>query len=143
MRWHLSCLMLCIAQEPAPICTCKLYTISSTLMHRLRWLVRKADRMVVVLSPFIFHFFFKLWRFWYHKEAHIFVVTHVKFYSWNMFRLEDIDENVPGYGNHNWTCTVRYANCKSQNCVFTYSNFEFITVEWCLFIWNTKQNCQK
>ena len=25
----------------------------------------------------------------------------IKFYSWNVFRLEDINESVPGYGNHN------------------------------------------
>ena len=43
-------------------------------------------------------------RFWYHKihkEACIFLITHVKFYSWKLFRLEDINESVAGYGNHN------------------------------------------
>ena len=31
----------------------------------------------------------------------IFFHIHVEFYDLNMCRLEDIDENVPGYGNHN------------------------------------------
>ena len=53
-------------------------------------------------SP-IFSFFFQtiLRRFWYYKKAHIFLITNDKFHSWKAFRLEDINENVPGYGNHN------------------------------------------
>ena len=37
----------------------------------------------------------------YHKKAHIFLITHGKFYSGKVFRLEDITENASGYGNHN------------------------------------------
>ena len=40
-------------------------------------------------------------RFWYHKKAHIFLITHGKFNSWKVFFLEDINEYVPAYGNHN------------------------------------------
>ena len=57
-----------------------------------------------LLSPVLWSFklfFSNIWRLWYHKEAHIFHITHVKFHSWKVFRLEDINENVPGYSNHN------------------------------------------
>ena len=56
---------------------------------------------LIKIPIFFFIFFKNLGRFWYHKKAHIFLKTHVKFYSWKVFRLEDINENVPGYGNHN------------------------------------------
>ena len=49
------------------------------------------------ISSFFFHTF---WRFCYHKKAHIFLITHVEFYSYKVFRLEDINENMSGYGNH-------------------------------------------
>ena len=38
--------------------------------------------------------FSSLLIFWYHKKAHIFPVTHVECYSWNMSHLEDIGENI-------------------------------------------------
>ena len=47
-------------------------------------------------SHFFNFFSFKLLVIWYHKKAHIFFMTVVKFYNWNMFRLEDINENLPG-----------------------------------------------
>ena len=28
------------------------------------------------------------WRFWYHKKAHIFLLTHVKFHGWKVLHLE-------------------------------------------------------
>ena len=37
-----------------------------------------------------FDFILKFWYFGIRKEAHIFLITHVKFYSWNMCCLEDI-----------------------------------------------------
>ncbi len=40
-------------------------------------------------------------RFWYQKKACIFLITPGEFYSWKMYRLEDINENVISYGNHN------------------------------------------
>ena len=52
-------------------------------------------------QSYFFNFFSNFSGFWYHKKAHIFLITHVKFYNWNMFCLEDTNENVPGYGNHN------------------------------------------
>ena len=52
-------------------------------------------------GPSFSTFFQTFGDFLFHKKAHIFLKTHVKFYSWNMFSLEDIDENVSGYGNHN------------------------------------------
>ncbi len=33
-------------------------------------------------------------RFWYQKNAHIFLITPGEFYSWKMYHLEDINENV-------------------------------------------------
>ena len=39
--------------------------------------------------------FLNFWRFWYHKEAYIFLITHSKCCSWKSIRLEDINENVP------------------------------------------------
>ena len=37
----------------------------------------------------------------YRKKACIFlIITHGKFHSWKAFYLEDINENVPGYGNY-------------------------------------------
>ncbi len=35
------------------------------------------------------------------KKAHIFLITPGEFYSWKMYRLEDMYENVTSYGNHN------------------------------------------
>ena len=52
-----------------------------------------------------------------------------------MFRLEDIDENVLGYGNHNQTYTVRYRQLQITKLLRTYKrqgcydpNFEFTTL---------------
>ena len=45
--------------------------------------------------------------FWYQKKFHIFLITPVALYtvqcdmySWKMYLLEDINENVTSYGNH-------------------------------------------
>ena len=76
-------------------------------LYFLFFLVCAVGKWVKVLvyqrSPsYFFNFFFSNFlRFWYYKKTHIFLITRVKFYSWNMFRLEDINENMPGYGNHN------------------------------------------
>ena len=35
------------------------------------------------------------------KKPNIFLIIHGEFHSWKVFHLEDINENVPGYGNHN------------------------------------------
>ena len=40
-------------------------------------------------------------RFWYQKKAHIFLIAPVEFYGWKIYGLEDINENVTSYGNHN------------------------------------------
>ena len=51
---------------------------------------------------------------WLQKQARLVVqeppclITHGKFNSWNILRLEDINENVSGYGNHNKAYIVRY-----------------------------------
>ena len=39
-------------------------------------------------------------KFWYQKKAHMFLITPGEFYSWKMYRLEGINENVTSYGNH-------------------------------------------
>ena len=51
-------------------------------------------------QSYLFSIFSNFWRFWYYKDAHIFLITPVKFNSWNMLRLEAINENVHHYGNH-------------------------------------------
>ena len=56
---------------------------------------------VVRAQSYLFNFFKNFQRFWYHKQAHFFLKTHGKFNSWKVFRSEDINENVSGYGNHN------------------------------------------
>ena len=35
------------------------------------------------------------------QSSFIFLITSGEFYSWKMFHLEDIDENVTSCGNHN------------------------------------------
>ncbi len=37
----------------------------------------------------------------YQKKACIFLITPGEFYSWKVYRLENINENVTSYGNHN------------------------------------------
>ena len=39
-------------------------------------------------------------RFWYWKKACIFLTTTGEFYSLKVYCLEDVNENVTGYGNH-------------------------------------------
>ena len=50
---------------------------------------------------FLFHFFFfsNVWRFLYHKKAHIFLITRGTFQSWKVFHLKYVNENMPSYGN--------------------------------------------
>ena len=35
------------------------------------------------------------------KGGHIFLIAQIKSHSWIVFCLEDINENIPDYGNHN------------------------------------------
>ena len=44
--------------------------------------------------------FFQTFEILVSQESSYFFITDVKFYGWTMFRLEDIEENVPDYGNH-------------------------------------------
>ena len=53
-----------------------------------------------------------------------------------MLGLEDIDQNVPGYGNHNQVYTVGYGQLEitkvlhtSKRLVRFNSNFEFTSLE--------------
>ncbi len=39
-------------------------------------------------------------RFWYQMKDHIFLIIPGEFYSWKMYHLEDINENMTSYGNH-------------------------------------------
>ncbi len=52
-------------------------------------------------GPIAPNFFSNLRSFWYQMKAHIFLIIPGKFYSWKIYRLEDINENVTSYGNHN------------------------------------------
>ncbi len=38
-------------------------------------------------------------RFWYRKKDHIFLITPGEVYSWQMYHLEDINENMTSLGN--------------------------------------------
>ena len=49
-------------------------------------------------SPIFSFFFSNFWRSCYHKKAHIFLITLGKIYSYTVFHVEYIDENVSGYG---------------------------------------------
>ena len=85
--------------------------LEAALLMYIRWHVQHFGYNLSILQgakSYFFNFFSNFWQFWYHKKADIFLITHVKFYNWNMFSCKDINENVPGYGNHNWTWTVRY-----------------------------------
>ena len=60
-------------------------------------------------------YFSNFWRFWYHRIAHIFLITQdITFHNWKVFHLEDINETMPGDGSLKWkwsiikTYTVRY-----------------------------------
>ena len=89
-------------------------------------------------SPVLFIqiMFSNFWRFCYHRKAHIFFITHGKFYRWKVFCLEDINENVYSYG-HNWAYTVRYRQLQFiQNC-FVYPNGLTVSTEiWNLHLWS-------
>ncbi len=41
-------------------------------------------------------------------KDHIFLKILGEFYSWKMYRLEDINENVTSYDTHNEAYTIRY-----------------------------------
>ena len=49
-----------------------------------------------IFSTFFFSHF---WRFWYYKKAHMFLTTHMVNLTAEKSCLEDINENVSGYGN--------------------------------------------
>ena len=95
-------------------------------------------------SNFI-NFLKNFWRFWYHKKADIFLITHVRFCSWKWFCLKGINENMPGYGNRNWAYTVRYRQVQYTKLLHTSErldlfnwNVEFTSLEWWFFKWNKK-----
>ncbi len=48
-----------------------------------------------------FRFLSSFLRFWYKKKAHIFIINTGEISSWKMYRLEDINEDVTSYDNHN------------------------------------------
>ena len=60
---------------------------------------------------------------WHHMKVHIFLITHAEFYSWKIFHLEATNENVHGYGEHDWAYTVKYRHlqCTELLCTFTVS----------------------
>ena len=83
-------------------------------------------------QSYFFNFLKNFWRFWYHhKKAHIFLSTHVKFHSQNMFHKEDIDEKVPGYGNHNKHRALQITKLlHTSNRLDRFnSKFAFVTLE--------------
>ena len=48
-------------------------------------------------NPIASDFFQTFWDF----GIYFFLITSVECYSWSMYRLEDINENVTSYGNLN------------------------------------------
>ena len=52
-------------------------------------------------QSYLFNFFPTFGDFDITKKAHIFLITHVKFHGWKVLHLDNINEKVSGYGNHN------------------------------------------
>ena len=72
----------------------------------------------------IFSFVFQNFqRFWYHKIDHIFLITFDKFNTWKVFCLEDNNENVHGYDNHNWAWDM--GNCNIQIASYIQMAWQF------------------
>ena len=71
-------------------------------------------------SPIFSTFFSNFCRLCYYKNAHIFLVTHGKFNSWKVFRLEDINENVSAY-------TVRCRQRQYTNLLRTSNGLTILT----------------
>ena len=117
-------------------------SLSFTKSRKLKmlWQLKKPSPIFSTLK--------KKWRFWHHKDAHIFQITLVKFYSWNMLHLKDINENVPSYGNHNqalihstiWQLQTTKLLCTSKRLDPFNSNSEFTSLERRFFKWNRKLN---
>ena len=98
-------------------------------------------------SPIFLTFLKNFWRFWYHEKAHIFLITHGKFYSWKVFSLEDISENQPGYGNHNKAYSITYRQLQYTKLLHKSKwldrfnwNFKFTSLEWWSLKWNGELN---
>ena len=51
-------------------------------------------------QSYLFSFFFQTFEILVSQGSSYFSHNRVKFYSWNVFHVED-NENVPGYGIHN------------------------------------------
>ena len=62
---------------------------------------KQNDGVLKEPSPIFSTFFRTFGDFDIIRIAHIFLITHCKFHSWKAFYFEDINENVPDYGNHN------------------------------------------
>ena len=54
-----------------------------------------------------------------YKRAHIFLITHGKSHTWKLFCLQDINENVSGYGNYDYAYTVRISQLQLKHMFFT------------------------
>ena len=52
-------------------------------------------------GPIASDFFQTFWVFGIGRKLIFFPITPVAFYSWKMYRLEDVNENVTSYVNHN------------------------------------------
>ena len=93
-------------------------------------------------ESYLFNFFPNFLGFWYHKKAHIFLITHVKFHSWKVMRLEDINKKISGYGNRNELYVVIIGNCNIQNCLpnpHGFTNLTSILKDLYGFQWKTAE----
>ena len=52
-------------------------------------------------QSYLFNFFSKLLEILLSLESSYFSITGGKIYCWKVFRLDNDNENVTGYGNHN------------------------------------------
>ena len=101
-----SCLRRLIKRKSI-ILSCKFDTIITISKWLLNNIFLKCLPLIAVISSEepsrIFSTYFPtFWRFWYHKKAHnYFSHNPCKISSWKALRLEDINEKVSVYGNHN------------------------------------------
>ena len=114
--------------------------------------VTNVIKLLKEAQSYLFNFFFKLFEILVSHGSSYFPITHVKFHSWKVFRLENINENMSGYGNHNYAYTVRYnrqCNCNIQIALYIQTVWPFqlkfwiCILEWWFLKWTRELNFEK
>ena len=73
----------------------KIYSQRSITIHKIWWFHLYLDYLLKGAWSFLFSFFSKLLRFWYHKNCHIFLIIILKFHALIPLRLEENCKNSP------------------------------------------------